>query len=384
MREPGFETLCQHAGEDPTRYLGAVVPPIYQASLFTSPDCDTFVHRAERHPQVYDYTRVANPTTDILQAKIAAIEHCEAARCFASGDAAVAATILHCVGAGDHVVAVDTVYGPTKAILSNYLARFQVSTTFVPGTEVDDFARAIQPNTRLIFLESPSTMVFRLQDIRAVTALAKERNIVTALDNSWCSPYFQNPADMGVDLVIHSATKYLGGHSDLVAGVVAGARTHVDAIASREGSLLGSILDPFAAWLMLRGLRTLALRMERHQSNALAVARFLEQHPRVSRVHYPGLPSHPQYELGRRQMRGTSGLMSFELKDATREDVFRVLDRLRYFRIGVSWGGFESLALPVRFPAPPSPPECWGARIHVGLETVEDLLEDLDNALAED
>lgn len=384
MREPGFETLCQHAGEDPTRYLGAVVPPIYQASLFTSPDCDTFVHRAERYPQVYDYTRVANPTTDILQAKIAAIEHCEAARCFASGDAAVAAAILHCVGAGDHVVAVDTVYGPTKAILSNYLARFQVSTTFVPGTEVDDFARAIQPNTRLIFLESPSTMVFRLQDIRAVTALAKERNIVTALDNSWCSPYFQNPADMGVDLVIHSATKYLGGHSDLVAGVVAGARTHVDAIASREGSLLGSILDPFAAWLMLRGLRTLALRMERHQSNALAVARFLEQHPRVSRVHYPGLPSHPQYELGRRQMRGTSGLMSFELKDATREDVFRVLDRLRYFRIGVSWGGFESLALPVRFPAPPSPPECWGARIHVGLETVEDLLEDLDNALAED
>jgi len=384
LREPGFETLCQHAGEDPTRYLGAVVPPIYQASLFTSPDCDTFVHRAERYPQVYDYTRVANPTTDILQAKIAAIEHCEAARCFASGDAAVAAAILHCVGAGDHVVAVDTVYGPTKAILSNYLARFQVSTTFVPGTEVDDFARAIQPNTRLIFLESPSTMVFRLQDIRAVTALAKERNIVTALDNSWCSPYFQNPADMGVDLVIHSATKYLGGHSDLVAGVVAGARTHVDAIASREGSLLGSILDPFAAWLMLRGLRTLALRMERHQSNALAVARFLEQHPRVSRVHYPGLPSHPQYELGRRQMRGTSGLMSFELKDATREDVFRVLDRLRYFRIGVSWGGFESLALPVRFPAPPSPPECWGARIHVGLETVEDLLEDLDNALAED
>lgn len=384
MREPGFETLCQHAGEDPTRYLGAVVPPIYQASLFTSPDCDTFVHRAERYPQVYDYTRVANPTTDILQAKIAAIEHCEAARCFASGDAAVAAAILHCVGAGDHVVAVDTVYGPTKAILSNYLARFQVSTTFVPGTEVDDFARAIQPNTRLIFLESPSTMVFRLQDIRAVTALAKERNIVTALDNSWCSPYFQNPADMGVDLVIHSATKYLGGHSDLVAGVVAGARTHVDAIASREGSLLGSILDPFAAWLMLRGLRTLALRMERHQSNALAVARFLEQHPRVSRVHYPGLPSHPQYELGRRQMRGTSGLMSFELKDATRQDVFRVLDRLRYFRIGVSWGGFESLALPVRFPAPPSPPECWGARIHVGLETVEDLLEDLDNALAED
>ena len=360
------------------------MPPIYQASLFTSPDCDTFVHRAERYPQVYDYTRVANPTTDILQAKIAAIEHCEAARCFASGDAAVAAAILHCVGAGDHVVAVDTVYGPTKAILSNYLARFQVSTTFVPGTEVDDFARAIQPNTRLIFLESPSTMVFRLQDIRAVTALAKERNIVTALDNSWCSPYFQNPADMGVDLVIHSATKYLGGHSDLVAGVVAGARTHVDAIASREGSLLGSILDPFAAWLMLRGLRTLALRMERHQSNALAVARFLEQHPRVSRVHYPGLPSHPQYELGRRQMRGTSGLMSFELKDATREDVFRVLDRLRYFRIGVSWGGFESLALPVRFPAPPSPPECWGARIHVGLETVEDLLEDLDNALAED
>ncbi|MGC8669112.1 MAG: trans-sulfuration enzyme family protein [Chthonomonadales bacterium] len=388
MREPGFETLCQHAGEDPSRHLGAVAPPIYQCSLFASPDCDTFVHRAERYPQVYDYTRGANPTTDILQAKIASLERCEAARCFASGDAAVTAAILHCVRSGDHVVAVDTVYGPTRAILGNYLTRFGVTATFVPGMEADDFIRAIQPNTRLIFLESPSTMVFRLQDIRAVAAVAKEQGIITALDNSWCSPYFQNPSEMGVDLVIHSATKYLGGHSDLVAGVIAGPRAHLDAIASREGSLLGSVLDPFAAWLILRGLRTLPLRMERHQSNALVVARFLENHPRIRRVHYPGLPSHPQYELGRRQMRGTSGLMSFELKDGTREAVFSVLDRLRYFRIGVSWGGFESLAIPVRFP-PGTPArdadadrERWGARIHVGLETVEDLLDDLEQALA--
>lgn len=390
LRKPGFETLCQHAGEDPSRYLGAVVPPIYQCSLFSSPDCDTFVHRHERYPQVYDYTRAANPTTDVLQAKIAALERCEASRCFASGDAAVAAAILHCVGAGDHVIAVDTVYGPTRAILDNYLARFGITTTFVPGVDVEDFVRAAKSNTRLIFLESPSTMVFRLQDIRAVTSFAKERGILTALDNSWCSPYFQNPAELGVDLVVHSATKYLGGHSDLVAGVVAGSRTHLDAIASREGSLLGSILDPFAAWLMLRGLRTLPLRMERHQSSATAVARFLEQHPRVARVHYPGLPSHPQYELGKRQMRGTSGLMSFELKDGTRDAAFRVLDRLRYFHIGVSWGGFESLALPVRFPAgvpageQDAAKERWGARIHVGLETVDDLLEDLDEALRGD
>jgi cystathionine beta-lyase len=395
MRDPGFETICAHAGEDPARYCGAVVPPIFQNSLFVSPDCETFVGRGTQNRQ-YDYTRVANPTTDILETKLAALEKAEAARCFGSGDAAVTAAVFHSVKAGDHIVAVETAYGPTRSILGSYLKKFDVSVTFVAGTDLQQWADAARPNTRLFYLESPSSLVFNLQDIPAVTAFAKERGITTVIDNSWASPYFQNPLELGVDLVLHSATKYLGGHSDIVAGVVMGGQERLSSIKANEGSLLGGILDPFAAWLMLRGLRTLALRMERHQLSALAVAGYLSRHPRVAHVYYPGLPSHPQHDLARSQLRGFSGLLSFELKDGDEAAAFHVVNRLRYFGIGVSWGGFESLAIPIGFPekwrgGPAALPGVhgaagkinWGARLHIGLETVEDLLEDLEQALGE-
>jgi cystathionine beta-lyase len=393
MREPGFETLCAHAGEDPARFQGAVVPPIFQNSLFVSPDCETFVRR-DQDPNLYDYTRVANPTTDVLETKLAALEKAEAARCFGSGDAAVTAAVLHSVKAGDHIVAVETAYGPTRSILGSYLRKFDVATTFVAGNDPQQWVDACQPNTRLFYLESPSSLVFNLQDIRAVTGFAKERGITTITDNSWASPYFQNPIELGVDLVLHSATKYLGGHSDIVAGVVTGNKERMQSIKQQEGALLGGILDPFAAWLMLRGLRTLALRMERHQSSAMAIASYLEQHPRVAHVYYPGLSSHSQYSLGRRQLRGYSGLLSFELKDGDEGAAFRFVNALRYFGIGVSWGGFESLAIPIGFPeksrggaaALPGVHGAigrinWGARLHIGLETQEDLLEDLELAL---
>ncbi len=376
MREPGFETLLAHHGENPARYEGAVVPPIYQASLFTAPDSETFETRSGR-PDLYEYTRFSNPTTDILQNKLAAIERTEACRCFGSGCAAVAAAIMHCAKAGDHVVAVETIYGPTRAILTSYLADFGIEATFIPGADPQQFLDATRKTTKLYYLETPSTLVFNLQDLGAIASLAKERGIATAVDNSWASPYFQNPAEFGIDLVVHSATKYLGGHSDIVAGVVMGSKAMIDAIGRNEGMLLGGILDPFAAWLMLRGVRTLSIRLERHQSNALTVARYLEAHPRVDRVNYPGLASHPQYELGRRQMRGFSGLLSFTLKDGGRPAAHAFVDKLRYFGIGVSWGGFESLAIPV----PLGPERRWGARLHVGIETVDDLIEDLDNAL---
>jgi cystathionine beta-lyase len=376
MREPGFETLCAHAGEDPQRFSGAVIPPIFQNSLFVSPDVESFILRGNRHPEAYDYTRVANPTTDILEAKLAALERTEAARCFGSGMAAVVAAILHGVRAGDHVVAVETAYGPTRNFLSGYLERFHVAVTFVEGSDPQQFADALRPNTRVFYLESPSSMVFHLQDFAAVTGMARERGILTIADNSWASPYFQNPTAMGVDLVLHSATKYLGGHSDIVAGVVAGSKERLRAIKDQEGSLLGSILDPFAAWLMLRGLRTLPIRMERHQSSALIIARYLETHPRIARVHHPGLPSHPQHALARRQLRGTSGLFSVEFAERDQRRAFAIVNCLRYFGLGVSWGGFESLIVPMLFPS-----GNWGARLHIGLETVEDLREDLENAL---
>lgn len=394
MREPGFETLCAHAGEDPSRFHGAVVPPIFQNSLFVAPDCETFAGRGTTHPGQYDYTRVANPTTDILEAKLAAIEKADGARCFGSGDAAVTAAVLHSVKSGDHIVAVETAYGPTRSILGSYLKKFNVEVTFVAGDDPQEWADACRPNTRLFYLESPSSIVFHLQDFHAVTALARERGITTVTDNSWASPYFQNPLEMGVDLVLHSATKYLGGHSDIVAGVVMGGKERMQSIKANEGSLLGGILDPFAAWLMLRGLRTLAIRMERHQANATTVARFLSEHPRVAHVYYPGLESHRQYALGKSQMRGYSGLLSFELKDGDEASAFRVVNALKYFGIGVSWGGFESLAIPIGFPTKwrggsaalpgvhgASGKVNWGARLHIGLETVEDLLDDLGQAL---
>jgi cystathionine beta-lyase len=378
---PGFETLCAHAGDDPSRWLGAPVPPIYQNSLFTCPNVEAFLNRAGRHPEAYDYSRVANPTTDVLESKLAALEGTEAARCFASGMAAVSAAIMHCVRAGDHLVAVDTVYGPTRKLLSEYLPRFGISVTYMPGTDPQQFADALQPNTRLIYLESPSSLVFELQDLESVAALARERGIVTAIDNSWASPYFQNPAALGIDLVLHSATKYLGGHSDLVAGVVLGSAERMRELCAWEGQLLGGMLDPFAAWLMLRGVRTLPVRLDRHQQSANAIARFLEAHPKVARVYYPGLPSHPQHALALRQMRGSSGLLSFALKQPGVEAVSEVVDALRYFGIGVSWGGFESLAIPITVPGPHAPEPSWAIRLHVGLETVDDLLSDLDAAL---
>lgn len=381
METPGFETLCAHAGDDPSRWLGAPVPPIYQNSLFTCPDVEAFLGRAGRQPETYDYSRVANPTTDVLESKLAALEGVEAARCFASGMAAVSAAIMSCVRAGDHLVAVDTVYGPTRKLLSEYLPRYQVSTTYVPGTDPQQFVDALRPNTRLIYLESPSSLVFELQDLAAVAALARERGIVTAIDNSWASPYFQNPAELGIDLVLHSATKYLGGHSDLVAGVVLGSAERLRELCAWEGQLLGGMLDPFAAWLMLRGVRTLPVRLDRHQQSATAIARFLEAHPKVARVYYPGLQSHPQHELALRQMRGCSGLLSFALKEPGLEPVRRVVDALQYFGIGVSWGGFESLAIPITLPGSPAEDPAWGIRLHIGLETVDDLRADLDAAM---
>ncbi len=386
ITHPRFETICAHYAEDPTRYLGAIVPPIFQNSIFEFPDAETFANRT--NSGFYEYTRVANPTTDILEAKIAALESTDAARCFGSGDAAIAAAIFHSVGAGDHIVAVETSYGPTRQILGEYLKKFNISVTYVKGTCTQQFADAIQPNTKLFYVESPSSIVFHLQNLREVSALAKEHGIITVADNSWASPYFQNPTEFGIDMVVHSATKYLGGHSDIVAGVLAGRKEHLNAIKEHEGTLLGGILDPFAAWLMLRGLRTLSVRLDRHQQSALKVATFLECHPRVKCVNYPGLESHPQSDLVKSQLRGSSGLLSFEFKDGTKEMSHRFVNALNYFRIAVSWGGYESLAIPIAVPDKHRELEdvksntmSWGSRLHIGLENIEDILEDLDHAL---
>lgn len=381
--QPGFETICMHLGENRERYDGAVAPPLFQNSTFAYPDAESFVQRNMPGSARFDYTRVGNPTTQILENKIAALEKAEAARSFGSGMAAISAAILSCVKAGDHIVTVESVYGPTRKLLSAYLPKFGIETSYVRGTEIEQFESAVQPNTKLIYLESPSSLLFELQDLAGVSELARERGIATVCDNSNATPFYQNPIAHGVDLVVHTATKYIGGHSDLVAGFVAGSSERIGRLTHAEGELLGGVCDPFASWLMLRGLRTLALRMERHYRNAMNVARLLESDMRVVRVFYDGLESHPQATLAKRQMRGHSGMMSVEFQQNSREAVFAVVNALRYFSIAVSWGGYESLAIPVQATDPATGKKIWVVRLSVGLESIEDLKVDLYQAMNE-
>jgi cystathionine beta-lyase len=375
-----FETICTHYAEDPERQFGAASPPIYQTSTFLYPDATTFEQRRKPGCERYEYSRGGNPTNQILEAKLARLERAEWADCFGSGMAAITAAINACVAANTHVVAVAHCYGPTRRYL-NHLQRFAVETTFVAGVDPAGFLAAIRPNTRLIYLESPTSGRFEVPEIEPITQAARQRGITTAFDNSWATPYFQNPLEMGVDLVLHSATKFLNGHTDVLAGVAAGRDHELHERLSREIELVGGILDPHAAWLMLRGLRTLPLRMERHQENALAVARMLEGHSKVAYVLHPGLESHPQHAIARRQLRGFSSLFSFALKEQDRDAMHRLFGRLRLFQIGVSWGGYESLILGgTLFSLEGERPE-WLIRLHVGLESKDDLIADLKQAL---
>jgi cystathionine beta-lyase/cystathionine gamma-synthase len=371
-----FETICQHLGED-YRFEGAVVPPIFQNSLFVFETADSFVDRTKDR-RVFDYTRINNPTTDVAERKLAALEKTEKCRIFSSGMAAISAAIMSCTKAGSHVVCTDAAYGPTLQFLREYMPKFGVETSFVDGRDTDAVEGAIRENTTLIYLESPGSFYYHMQDIGAIAGIAKSRGIATIIDNSNASPYFQNPAEFGIDLVAHTATKYLGGHSDIVLGAVCGSEERMSKILENEGALLGANADPFASWLLIRSLRTLAIRMERIQQSAMSVAQFLDDHVAVSRVYYTGLPSHPGHDLVAKQMRGTSGMISFEPAFQSKEKVYAFCEGLRLFQIGVSWGGHESLAIPL---CDPNRGDTWFVRMSVGLENVEDLLEDLDREL---
>ena len=376
-------TIAAHEGDTPAAWQGAVAPPIYETSLFTFPTFEAAQAAFRGAPGVYIYTRGWNPTARLAEQKIAALEGGEACKIFASGMAAVSCALLRFLRQGDHVVAVRSLYSVTYRFLREFAPRFGISHTFVDGRNLDEIAAAIQPHTRILYLESPTSLVFELQDLAACAALAKQRGIVTVIDNSWATPIFQRPIALGIDVVVHSASKYLSGHSDVVAGALIARQNVVDEVVQHEHAILGGNIGPFEAWLIVRGLRTLPVRMAAHQGAAIEVARFLEKHRRVRKVNYPGLPDHPQYELGRRQMSGTSGLLSLEL-DADLRGVRAFTNALRLFAIGVSWGGYESLALPIA--ATDVGPEERGypinlVRLSVGLEEPEALIEDLTHAL---
>jgi cystathionine beta-lyase/cystathionine gamma-synthase len=372
-------TLIQHLGEEEPFPYGAVVPPLVQTSLFTARTLRER-HASPIDEEVYYYSRVSNPTVALAERKLAALEGTERALLFASGMAAISSTLLTFLQTGDHVICVENAYPPTRVLLSEWLPRFGIEVSFVVGTTLESFAEAWRPTTRLIYLESPSSLTFQLQDLRAVAAWAQARGLLTLCDNSWASPVFQNPHALGVDLVLHSASKYLGGHSDLIAGVVAGRAERLEPIAhTRE--LLGAILEPFGAWLLLRGLRTLTVRMERLQQNGFQVARWLAQQPFVAQLNHPGLPQHPQHALAQQQMRGYGSLFSLRTIPIADEQAYTFTDHLRLFRFGPSWGGHESLMIGWGEGEPdPDGKRPWFFRLYIGLEHPDDLIRDLQQA----
>lgn len=391
-RKKGIETRLAHDGEDRLEHQGAVVPPLYQNSLFVFRDWDdidaAFADRTSRPI----YTRLTNPTTLLAEQKVAALAgEGYAARLTASGMGAVSAAVMNSVDAGDHIVAVKNLYGPANNLINRYLAqKMGISVTFVPGDDPAQFEAAITDRTRLIMLESPSSAVFGLQDIEAVVALARSKGIRTMIDNTWATPLWQKALDMGVDIEVHSASKYLGGHSDIVAGVIIARPDLIHDIIVNESELLGATMAPHTSWLLIRSLRTLPMRLRVHAENARAVATFLESHASISAVHWPGLQSHPQHELALKQLKGCTGLMSFTLATEDVEAIKRFVNALEVFRIGVSWGGHESLVYaPAISYLRELPPERFAdlgislgdIRISVGLETGEDLLADLEQAL---
>jgi len=381
------EFICTRYGEDNDGYLNAIVPPIYMTSLHTFPTVEDHIHYSQDSGR-FIYGRVSNPTVELVEKKIAALERGAGAKCFASGMGAISSAIMSAIKADSHIICIENVYGPTRTFIDSYLPRFGITCTYVKGCEISDFENAITPNTSLIYLESPSSIVLSLQDLAAVAALAKPRGITTVIDNTFATPIYQKPLTLGIDITVHTLSKYMGGHGDLIGGVLVCAdEGRLRSISTRERELLGGILGPMEAWLVLRALRTLPTRLKQHVESAARVAEFLENHPKVERVYFPGLNSHPQRELALRQMEASTGLMSFVLTcDEAETRAF--VNRLKMFRVGVSWGGFESLAVMPYYNMNAQQLDKLGApnrlvRICIGLDDAESLIGDLRQALEE-
>ncbi|GAA4441833.1 methionine gamma-lyase [Pontibacter saemangeumensis] len=378
--------IINELGEEREQYFGAVAPPIIQSSNFASRTVAEMRYKMRHEEEEYMYTRGNNPTVTILEKKIAALEGAEHAVAFGSGMGAVAAAVLSQVNTGDHVVCVKRPYSWTKNLMRKFLPRFGVKVTMVDGSDMEDFKAAIRPNTRLIYLESPTSFTFELQDLAAVAAIAKEHGCRTIIDNSFASPLYQNPIAFGIDLVVHSCTKYIGGHSDVMGGMVCGTREMVNAIFKSEFMTLGAVMSPHDAWLFIRGLRTLPVRMERVAASTRKVVDYLVQHPKVEEVLFPFLPSHPQHELANRQMRNNAGQFSILLKAKKLEQADRFCDSLKHFLMAASWGGHESLIFPISATyaseGMKSSLPYNLVRFYIGLEDPDYLIRDLAQALA--
>lgn len=382
--DPADELVCLGHGEDPANHDGAMSPPIVQTSLFAHRSTDDLTAGLAAEHQSHVYTLGQNPTVESVEAKIAQLERGETCKVLASGMAAISAVFLGLLESGDHILFVNNTYGPTLQ-LAERLRSFGIEHDVVLTSDLGRIGAAMKPETRLVWMESPGTMLFRVVDIRAIADLAREHGALSAIDNSWATPLFQKPVQLGVDLVVHAATKYMGGHSDVIAGAIVGSAELLEKIFYNSYLLLGGAIGPFDAWLLNRGLRTLPNRMRQHHTDGLALARFLAEQPQVRQVFHPGLAS--DSALIGSQLSGFSSLFSFELDTERYEVVAAFIDRLRLFRFGVSWGGVESLALTPNqntnqdsLAAQQIPPGT--VRLSVGLEGAAALIKDLDQALS--
>ena len=377
--------ILNEFAEERENYFNAVSPPIMQTSNFVFNTVDEMRKAFADEYSTYLYSRGKNPTVEILRKKLAALDGAEDCLVFNSGAAAIFVAVLANIKAGDHIVSVDKPYTWAQKMFDNILPRFGVTTTYIDGTKIENFERAILPNTTVIYLESPNSWDYALQDLRAVAELAKAENITTIIDNSYCTPLYQKPVEMGIDLSLQTATKYISGHSDTLGGVLCGTKQMMERIFNSEYMTVGSGISPFNAWLLIRGLRTLPARLDRITASTKKVVDYLKQHPKVESLLFPLDESFPQYQLAKEQMTGGCGLLTFIIKADNIQQIEKFCEDLQHIFMAVSWGGHESLVIPKCSSIQPGDfnaanKEHRMIRLYVGLEDPEYIIKDLEQA----
>ncbi len=379
--------ILNEFAEERENYFNAVSPPIMQTSNFVFDTVEDMRKAFADEYSTYLYSRGRNPTVDILRKKLAALDGAEDCLVFGSGAAAIFASVLANVKMGDHIVSVDQPYSWAQKMFNDILPRFGVTTTYIDGTAIANFERAILPNTTVIYLESPNSWDYALQDLKAVADLARAAGIVTIIDNSYCTPLYQRPIEYGIDLVMQTATKYISGHSDTLGGVLSGSKEMIERIFNSEYMNIGSGIQPFNAWLLIRGLRTLPARLDRISASTIKVVDYLKRHPKVESVIFPFDETFPQYALAKKQMSGACGLLTFIIKAETIARVEKFCEDLQHIFMAVSWGGHESLIIPKCSGIQPAEFNASNAthrmlRLYVGLEDPDYLIKDLEQAFA--
>jgi methionine-gamma-lyase len=383
-----IETDVVHGGQHPDKRTGALAPPIYQTSTFAFRDADHGARLFKEEEEGFIYTRISNPNINLLAKKIALLEGAEAGSIFASGLAAIFNAVVAVTKSGGHIVSDDTIYGGTFALLKEYMPDFGIEVTFVDATDLNKVAEAIKNETTMLFIETPANPTLKIINIAECAKLARAKNILLCVDNTFATPYLQKPVDLGADIVVHSTTKYLNGHGDIIGGAVVGKKDYNKKMWDK-GKEIGASISPFNAWLVLRGLKTLAVRMDRHCSNAMKIAQYLAKHKKVEQVYYPGLPSHPGHELAVKQMTGFGGMIGFDVAGGKKAGKV-LMNGVKLCTLAVSLGDVDTL---IEHPASMTHSSyndeelaackigTGFVRISVGLEHVDDIIEDLEQAL---